>query len=297
MANLAYGEVYAMNPVRARKRLVQTYQETGSIRKTADLWGTSRRIVRKWVRRAEEEGEEGLRDRSRRPHLSPRQTDPETEALVVQARRETGYGRLRLAWYLKQRHGLELSPYTTRHILRRHGLTRQKHRRKPLYPALWAWSVQEPFTLLQTRQKRRRKPLYPAHWAWSVQEPFSLLQTDLKDILDKAALGKARWDHIRKHRLPRYQWTACESCSRLRLLAYSHRKTQTNGITFLALTLLWFRLHDVATPISISRPWNNASSVPSMAPCAATQKDENSTTVGWNAAIGPTTRNSIAPTS
>ena len=228
MADLAYGEVYAMNPVKARKRLVQTYQETGSIRKTASLWGTSRRIVRKWVRRAEEEGEEGLRDRSRRPRHSPRRTDPETEALVVQARRETGYGRLRLSWYLKQRHGLELSPYTIRHILRRHGLT---------------------------RQKRRRKPLYPAHWAWSVQEPFSLLQTDLKDILDKAALGKARWDHIRKHRLPRYQWTACESRSRLRLLAYSHRKTQTNGITFLALTLLWFRLHDVATPITFQTDW------------------------------------------
>jgi len=59
MADLAYGEVYAMNPVKARKRLVQTYQGTGSIRKTASLWGTSRRIVRKWVRRAEEEGEEG----------------------------------------------------------------------------------------------------------------------------------------------------------------------------------------------------------------------------------------------
>ncbi|MGQ9569198.1 MAG: leucine zipper domain-containing protein, partial [Anaerolineae bacterium] len=41
--------------------------------------------------------EEGLQDRSRRPHRSPRQTAPETEDLVVQARRETGYGRLRLA--------------------------------------------------------------------------------------------------------------------------------------------------------------------------------------------------------
>ena len=228
MPDLAYGEVHAMNPVQARKRLVQTYRETNSIRKTASLWHTSRQVVRKWVRREAEGGQKALQDRSRRPHHSPRQTTPEVEAQVVQARHETGYGRLRLAWYLKQQHDLELSPYTIRHILRRHGLT-------------------DP--------KRRRKPLYPAYWAWSVQEPFSLLQTDLKDVLDKGALGKARWDHIRKHRLPRYQWTVCESRSRLRLLAYSHRKTQTNGITFLTLALCWFRLHGVTTPITFQTDW------------------------------------------
>ncbi len=71
MAELAYRQVYTMNSIEARKLLIATYQEAKSIRKTARIWKTSRQVVRKWVRRFEEEGEEGLKDRSRRPHHSP----------------------------------------------------------------------------------------------------------------------------------------------------------------------------------------------------------------------------------
>ena len=61
-----------------------------------------------------------------------------------------------------------------------------------------------------------RKPLYPAHWAWDVEDPFSLIQTDAKDILDKGALGTERTTHLRRQGLPRYQWTACDARTRLR---------------------------------------------------------------------------------
>ena len=44
--------------------------------------------------------EEGLKDRSRRPYNSPRQTPKEIEELVLKARKETGLGRKRLAIYL-----------------------------------------------------------------------------------------------------------------------------------------------------------------------------------------------------
>jgi len=74
MADLAYREVYTMNWIEARLRLVTTYQETGSIRETARRWHTSRQVVRKWLRRYEARGLSGLEDRSRRPHNSPRQT-------------------------------------------------------------------------------------------------------------------------------------------------------------------------------------------------------------------------------
>ncbi|MEA3459377.1 MAG: hypothetical protein U9R11_01645, partial [Chloroflexota bacterium] len=67
------------------------------------------------------------------------------------------------------------------HILRRHGLTKRGKRRKPLYPPLWAWEV---------------------------EKPFSLIQTDMKDILDKRSFAPTLWDHLRKHKLPRYQ-TCC----------------------------------------------------------------------------------------
>lgn len=47
MPELAYQEVYAMNAVEARKRLIQTYLETQSIAATARLWRPSRQVVRK----------------------------------------------------------------------------------------------------------------------------------------------------------------------------------------------------------------------------------------------------------
>ena len=125
MADVAYREVYAMNAVEARKRLIQTCQETGSIRAAARRWHTSRQVVRKWLRRFEQEGEAGLCDRSRRPHHSPSQTSEKLEGLVLQARDATHYGRERLALYL-QRQGTNLSPYTIRNILRRHGVARNK---------------------------------------------------------------------------------------------------------------------------------------------------------------------------
>jgi hypothetical protein len=50
MADLAYREVYAMNNVEARKRLIQTDQETKSLSATAKERHTSRQLVRKWVR-------------------------------------------------------------------------------------------------------------------------------------------------------------------------------------------------------------------------------------------------------
>lgn len=70
--------------------------------------------------------------------------------------------------------------------------------------------------------------------AWDVEEPFSLIQTDAKDILDKGALGTERTTHMVRQHLPRSQWTACESRTRLRFLAYSHRRNRTNDLSFWA---------------------------------------------------------------
>ncbi len=77
MADLAYREVYLMTAQCARNKLIVTYRETGSIRATAEKWHTTRRTVRKWVRRYEAEGEAGLADRSHRPQRCPRQVSEE----------------------------------------------------------------------------------------------------------------------------------------------------------------------------------------------------------------------------
>jgi len=177
---VSYQRLHNMNPIQARRMIIETYQRCASISATAHQIGTSRQVVRKWIRRYEAEGEKGLMDRSRRPHISPRKTPSKIERLVRKLRSKTGYGRRRLAWILRRDYNICISEDTVRHILRRLGV--------------------------KSKGKPRRK-FYPAHWAWEVKQPFSLAQVDTKHILDFGALGSKRWDHLRKHHLPIYQWT------------------------------------------------------------------------------------------
>lgn len=226
--DLSYREVYAVNREEARRKLVETYMSTGNLSQTARLWGTSRHLVRKWVRRYQEEGVSGLADRSRRPRRSPKRTPAELEEKVIEARERTGYGRKRLSWYLFREEDLVLSPNTIRHILRRHGFTTK---RKP------------------------RKRFYPAHWAWEEERPFSLAQVDLKDVLDKETLGTELWDWLRKRKLPRYQWTFLEGRTRLRFLAWSYRPTLTNGLCFMSLVMLWLRSYGIEGEVAWQTDW------------------------------------------
>jgi transposase-like protein len=86
-----------MNRVEARRHLTQTYRETHNYSETARRWGTSRHLVRKWMRCYQAQGEAGLQDRSRRPHHCPHQAPPELEQQVMATWEKTRYGRRRLA--------------------------------------------------------------------------------------------------------------------------------------------------------------------------------------------------------
>lgn len=226
---ISYGKLYRMNKEIARKMIVKTYLENRNISETARIWGTSRNVVRKWVKRYYEREESiAFKDLSHRPKRLPNKTPDEIEEIVIKLRKETGFGRKRLAFYLYTEKGIKLSPYTIRNILRRAGY---KGRRK------------------------RRKVFYPAHWVWESREPFSFIQADTKDILDKKTLGTKRWTHICRNHLPRYQWTFCEGISRFRFLAYSRELTLTNGIAFMILVTCWLRKWGITQEIYWQTDW------------------------------------------
>ena len=54
-------------------------------------------------------GEEGLRDRSSRPHHSPRATRSEVVAKIVYLRQHYHFGPLKISMYLKRYHDIETS--------------------------------------------------------------------------------------------------------------------------------------------------------------------------------------------
>ena len=223
----AYQLTHQEGKVKLRLMIVHTWQECGSLRETARRLAISRNTVRKWVRRYLKEGEAGLYDLSRRPKRSPRRTPREVEEQVLELRRERGWGRKRIS------HALGIPEGTVRHILRRHLPEGERRRRK------------------------KRKVFYPAHWAWEEEGPFRLAQVDTKDILDKGTLGTKLWDHLRKHRLPRYQWTFLEARTRFRFLAYSHELSVVNGLCFVALVMAWLRAWGIEVEVQWQEDWGS----------------------------------------
>lgn len=82
---ICYREIYIRSKEEARRQIVDTYLTFGNMSQVAILWHTSRNVVCKWVRRFERKGDEGFRDKSRRPHSSPHKVSNNIEQKVLEA--------------------------------------------------------------------------------------------------------------------------------------------------------------------------------------------------------------------
>jgi transposase InsO family protein len=174
---------------------------TGNVARTCRYYGMSRQAYYMWLRRYEELGLEGLRDRSRRPLVSPNATSTEVVGKIVYLRRSYHFGPHKIAMYLKRYHDIQISPSGVWRILKRLEMSRlpssQRYRRHV------------------DRWKRYEKPL-PGH----------RVQIDVKFI---APLRGS----LKKH----YQFTAIDDCTRIRVLRIYDRLNQTSAIRFVDYVL------------------------------------------------------------
>lgn len=116
-----------------------------------DQYGVSRKTGYKWVARCDAGGRAGLADRSRRPHHSPRATDPAIVATLCEARRRhpTWSARKLIAVLRRQQPTVAWPARSTGcALLKAHGLIRARRRRTrsraphlPLSPATRANDV------------------------------------------------------------------------------------------------------------------------------------------------------------
>ncbi len=110
--------------LKARLLWVQMYQQTQNQALTCRRCGISKKTLRKWCRRYAEQGEEGLRSQSRRPHkLRPRKVMPEHEALILDLRRTRRLGPKGLQRELLRLHQLRFSTRTIWKVLHKHGVS------------------------------------------------------------------------------------------------------------------------------------------------------------------------------
>jgi transposase len=186
---------------------------TGNVSQTCRYFGISRQTFYVWLRRYEEKGLEGLRDRSRRPHHSPNATSAEVVGKIIYLRQSYHFGPHKIAMYLKRYHDVAISPSGVWRILCRLELNRlptsQKHK---TYHKRW---------------KRYEKP-----------QPGHRVQVDVKFITPIGAAGKRF-----------YQFTAIDDCTRLRILRAYPRCNQKTAIQFLdyLLAKLPFRVEVIQT--------------------------------------------------
>src|SRR5215469_16615907 len=102
-----------------RGRLVLAMRSGQTPEAAARAAGVCPRTARKWLKRFEAEGAEGLLDRSSRPHKLRRPTPPAVQAEIVALRRQRLCGR-----HIAKRVGV--SPATVSRVLRAAGLSRMK---------------------------------------------------------------------------------------------------------------------------------------------------------------------------
>lgn len=76
-----------------RLAIIRHAQElTGNVAKTCRYYGISRQVYYKWLRRYEEGGLEALRDRSSRPHVSPKATRVDVVGKIIYLRQTYHFG-------------------------------------------------------------------------------------------------------------------------------------------------------------------------------------------------------------
>lgn len=118
---MAWKEV--VTTVSFRKEIVMLAQrEDANIRKIAGRFNISPKTIYKWLSRHEQEGEGGLRDRSRRPHHSPKRCHAEMETKVLKVRDcHPAWGARKIGARLKAMGAIAVPVDSTIHeILRRH---------------------------------------------------------------------------------------------------------------------------------------------------------------------------------
>jgi transposase len=114
----------ARNAARRLAIIRHAEEVTGNVARTCRYYGIGRQVFYTWKRRFDEEGVEGLRDRSSRPLTSPGATKVEVVGKIVYLRQHYHFGPQKISMYLKRYHDVDVSSSGVWRILKRLGMNR-----------------------------------------------------------------------------------------------------------------------------------------------------------------------------
>lgn len=181
-----------------RKLNVLLYaQKIGNVSKACRYFGVSRDIFYRWQKAFEKYGEEGLINSKPCPENPNLRTPKPIEEKILHLRRTYHFGQRRIAWYLQRYHQIKISEGGVRGVLLRHGLNRLPINARKRSPG--------PFKLYEK------------------QVPGHHIQVDVKFLILKREDKKA---------IKRYQYTAIDDATRIRVIKIYDKHTQYNAIDF-----------------------------------------------------------------
>ena len=180
---------------------------THNVAKTCRYYGICRTAYYEWYNRYSKDGEEGLRDKSRRPHNSPLATPVEIVAKVIYLRQTYHFGPMRIKMYLDRYHGIVVNKSSIWKILKRLNMN--------LLPSSQRYKKHV------DRWKRYEKP-----------QPGHSIQVDVKFL-----------ERIKDTRQRYYQFTAIDDCTRLRILRIYEKNNQLTAIQFVDYVLSKLPFH------------------------------------------------------
>lgn len=118
--------------IQQRLQWVKLYEEYGDAGFVCRRCGISRPTLRKWWRRYQDVGVDGLQSYSRRPHHSPaRKVGPREEQLILNLRHSRNLGARRIQSELRRQNNISLSLATIHKVLQKNKVEPvRKYRRK-----------------------------------------------------------------------------------------------------------------------------------------------------------------------
>jgi transposase len=153
------------NPRLAVLRHVE--EVSGIVAAACRYYGISRPCYYGWLRRYEANGLDGLKDRSSRPHHSPRVTSAEVIEKILWLRKHYHFDPAKIAMYLARYHDVTISTSRVWRILKRLGMNR----------------------LPASQRYQRRTPRWKRY---EKQRPGHQLQVDVKFIEPLGQTGRRR---------------------------------------------------------------------------------------------------------
>jgi len=203
----------AQQDINRKLRILNYAKKIGNISKACRYFGISRETYYQWRRAYEKYGESALINSKPCPQNPTLRMPIEIEDKIIYLRKTYHLGQLRISWFLERYHGIKVSSSGVYYVLKRNGLSRLPRGTKK-----------------RTVQTHRYEKQVPGHH----------IQVDVKFLSFNSLNGS---------KIKRFQYTAIDDATRIRVLKIYDRHTQKNAINFIdyVVSKVPFRIHTIRT--------------------------------------------------